>query len=289
MSLASAPGKLLIAGEYAVLGGAPALVMAINRRARAAWGAPDTDITPLHLAIGETFGLQEHTLQTLVLDSSELYLHGQKLGLGSSAALSVAVAKLTGQSPVFEAALNLHKRFQSGLGSGFDVAAANYGGALLHTMAEQPKRVTLPADLVWQAFATGQQRSTVKAIDRWRRVKRTHALHEAAMRVAESADTGASQLIDAISAFHSRLLALDRHHSLGITNPTQTALESEAGKLADEFGASLVYKQSGAGGGDVGIALASDRKALNAFRRIAVQSGLEPLDLHIDMQGVTRD
>lgn len=33
---ASAPGKLVLLGEYAVLDGAPALVLAVNRRARAA-------------------------------------------------------------------------------------------------------------------------------------------------------------------------------------------------------------------------------------------------------------
>jgi phosphomevalonate kinase len=31
--MASAPGKLVLAGEYAVLDGAPAIVMAVDRRA----------------------------------------------------------------------------------------------------------------------------------------------------------------------------------------------------------------------------------------------------------------
>ena len=34
-AVASAPGKLVILGEYAVLANAPALVMAVNRRCRA--------------------------------------------------------------------------------------------------------------------------------------------------------------------------------------------------------------------------------------------------------------
>ena len=91
---ASAPGKLLIAGEYAVLEGAPALVAAINRRARAemrASGEARTEpVSPLHLAIGGTLGSDTSELERLHLDTRALFLGQRKLGLGSSAAACVA-------------------------------------------------------------------------------------------------------------------------------------------------------------------------------------------------------
>ena len=64
--IASAPGKLVLLGEYAVLEGAPALVMAINRRARVRMtaqsdgtcevSAPDLNVhnQPLRFAAGGT-------------------------------------------------------------------------------------------------------------------------------------------------------------------------------------------------------------------------------------------
>ena len=42
--VASAPGKIVICGEYAVLDGAPAICMAVNRRARAIVSSSDTEI-----------------------------------------------------------------------------------------------------------------------------------------------------------------------------------------------------------------------------------------------------
>ena len=287
---ASAPGKLLIAGEYAVLEGAPALVMAINRRARASLGARAREITPLHLAIGSELGLGRDQLEALVLDSRGFFEEDRKQGLGSSAALSVAASALLASGDVFDTALAIHRRFQSGLGSGFDVAASTYGGVLAYRPGKTPLRVELPQDLCWQAFDTGRPASSSDAIGRWHNARgRKAALVDAAGTVAASVGDSAGEFIASISQFQARLLELDRTCSLAISSPAQAALEAEARRTGERFGAALVYKQSGAGGGDTSLALSSDYTALGAFTRIAVQSGLQPLDLSIDMQGVKRD
>ena len=296
-SWASAPGKLLIAGEYAVLEGGPALVMAINRRVRASFGSATTAASALHSAIADTLALTPLKSAQLKLDSSELFKGGKKLGLGSSAALSVAAAALLSADDVlaedvFAAALNIHRHFQAGRGSGFDVAASTYGGVLIHRVGDAPKPTKLPADLYWQAFNLNAPASTRRAIHRWQEAPDAPGkrdLVDAADRVCASLSGTAAECIDTIAEFQSRLLALDHAHSLGISMPIQASLEAEAKRLARHFAAALIYKQSGAGGGDIGLALANDRRALKAFEGIAVQSGLEPLDLVIDMQGVTRD
>ncbi len=275
-----------------MLEGAPALVMAIDRRGQASFGHGTPCSTPLHVAIAEHFGLSVNQSDQITLDSSALFRQGQKLGLGSSAALCVAAAALIGAgdaSDVFRDAFAIHRRFQSGTGSGFDVAASTYGGVLLYRQGHAPVPTTLPEGIHWQTFASSVPAATTSAIKRWDSVRERAALVEAACVIAESVDAGASDLIHAIARFQSCLRSLDRKYGLDIVCPILSDLASEAMRIERQFNCALVYKQSGAGGGDIGIALCDNGEALQAFERVAVQSGLLPLNLEIDMHGVRCD
>ena len=102
----SAPGKMLIAGEYVVLDGSPAIVSAVQRRALASW---TDDVTDPKVAFGldepnprfpEAAAarlLAEAQLNTkipgfLTIDVSALRGATKKLGVGSSAAAAAAAA-----------------------------------------------------------------------------------------------------------------------------------------------------------------------------------------------------
>lgn len=295
---AHAPGKLLIAGEFAVLEGAPALVLAINRHARATLSASvreDAKMpSPLHLAVCAAVNTGSNELCRLKIDTDRLFHKGRKLGLGSSAAACVAAVALLGRAAdskdqIFERALDAHRRLQSGLGSGFDVAASTYGGALIYSQAAQPTPAPLPKGFHWKAFAWNRPVSSRDAIERWRAVRKSEQLLEAASKLPRSIQSSASSLLDVIEEFQERMLELDRRHFLAIATPEQQALAARAKKMGEEMGAKILFKQSGAGGGDVGIALSTSIEVLQAFSDIAVQSGLKSLDLAIDMQGVLRD
>jgi phosphomevalonate kinase len=165
----SAPGKVFLAGEYAVLAGHTAVVAAVNRRARGRFVAHAEPSTPL---IAEALRAVREHLAPLgietpagapLIDSSALSDHGQsagrgavdgqlgergpatgglghKLGIGSSAAASaVAVGALleaagrdaTADRPLtFTLAERAHRAAQGGRGSGGDVAAAVFGGVI---------------------------------------------------------------------------------------------------------------------------------------------------------------
>ena len=105
---ATAPGKIVVLGEYAVLAGAPALVVAVDRRCWAEIGpssderchlriaAPDPVET--HFPVGDASGVAlvdivrgafepgDEPAWSGCVDSGELFDGQSKLGIGSSAA-----------------------------------------------------------------------------------------------------------------------------------------------------------------------------------------------------------
>jgi phosphomevalonate kinase len=162
----SAPGKLFLSGEYAVLWGGIARIAAVGPRTHAlARQATDRrvsivledgrlsgDATPLgvrwpeqapdaFLFAARTLDLTYRALGTegpgleLALASMERAPDGRKLGLGGSAWAAVATAEaarfvLEGRHDTLKLALTAHALAQGGKGSGGDVAAIFAGGVV---------------------------------------------------------------------------------------------------------------------------------------------------------------
>jgi ERG8-type phosphomevalonate kinase len=151
MITCSAPGKLFLFGEYAVLAGGWSVVTAVDRRVRATRrdepgdyrveGADFEDAFPravldeLSEAIADRWSTGHFET-----DVRELYEDGQKLGLGSSAASAVALTAAAlldeeddvddHRGEIFQHAEAAHRAFQGGRGSGAGLAAASWGGLL---------------------------------------------------------------------------------------------------------------------------------------------------------------
>ena len=172
---ASAPGKVVLWGEYAVLAGVPAAVMAIDCRAVCRITRRDRDdfllsasgypmpalevpaLTTGHLpASAALFGAAASAVQSNVpaglaihLDTGAFPLAGHKLGIGSSAAALVAcygaLAACAGEPFDLGRAIGAHRRFQ-GSGSGLDVATAWHGGTV-RFQHETVAPLALPASL----------------------------------------------------------------------------------------------------------------------------------------------
>jgi len=182
-TVVSAPGKIVLCGEYAVLDGAPAICMAINRRAHATVGAVDTDYHTVR-TIGYIDGewkfrtdrngsfewigseppaggldlLQQVWKTTgingefdIKLDTGEFLdsVSHAKLGLGSSAALTTALVTalfdVTGNpGDAGIQAVKAHRLFQQGRGSGIDIAASLNGGVIEYRMQESGVGHSLP-------------------------------------------------------------------------------------------------------------------------------------------------
>jgi phosphomevalonate kinase len=329
MTTVTAPGKIILCGEYAVLDGASAICMAVNRRARAKvcavnadfhtvrtsghvdgeWRfrvdkngsfkwfrrAPPADGLELLQQIWKTINIKgefdiELNTEAFLDPDSQL-----KLGLGSSAALTIALITAlfnvlgTPLDAVSEA-VKMHRLFQHGRGSGVDIAASFNGGIIEYRMQESAvcRSLKWPAGLEYAVLWSGQPVSTrekLKKLDEGRRNGRPAAsltcLHDAAEATAMTWTTGSTaELLNEFSCYIDVLKQFDVDHDLGIFNSGHRKLVDLATKQ------NVVYKPCGAGGGDAGIVLSTDRQALENFTRCAETNGFQLLNVSLENRGV---
>jgi phosphomevalonate kinase len=327
----SAPGKLFLLGEYAVLECAPALLTAVDRRAvvtatpSTVWSLTTTGIeldtlfleadgslpprldAPTRSRLGlfdaVRSGVDAHLGERgprleLTVDSSAFLHDGHKLGLGSSAAVAVALTAAllhvrgheSEPATVFALADAAHRAAQGGSGSGGDVAASVYGGAILYRRNEPPEAVTLPEGLRVFAVSTGTGSSTVELVglvDRYRRHspesyrKDMDALVRLSWSVGEALTTADRLLSLADDYFHA-LEALSHNSGAGIV----TERHREYRELAAASGA--VFKSSGAGGGDLGLVFAK-LESVDALQSAFTESGALVIPVPNSSDGVRID
>lgn len=291
---ATAPGKLFLTGEYAVLEGAPALLIPVPQRSRVELmpaplnypagcvvssdaGAKPLDLNealdtlPLLRSIVASLDCRESLSgQQLTLDTSEFFNGDTKLGLGSSAALTAALVKLLrpalNQTAQSELAQHCHRDFQGGRGSGADIALSIADHCIIHQRDGMAKRVSLPPTLNMLAIWTGEAASTtqyLKLMESWRDknanayLSQMTCLHKIADATVAAVNTGdATAFLGTITQYDRQLDDLSAESGLNFYNPTHRELRKKVELLH------CTYKPSGAGGGDFGIAYSSDRHGL---------------------------
>ena len=158
---ASAPGSLMILGEYSVLYGGKGIVCAINKRIRVTIIPRSDSMFVIHSDLGTLKHSYEHLkiqipfefiLATLISQKKteqiefkkgcDIYIKAEfpsTLGLGSSAAVTVATLAALGKwlkknwthQQLLQQAKDIIIRIQ-GNGSGVDAAASIYGGLLMY-------------------------------------------------------------------------------------------------------------------------------------------------------------
>ena len=282
---ARAPGKIVLTGAYAVLRGAPALVLAVDRYAVADSERPDpAPSAELRAAFGDR--------PAPSVDTSALFESDVKLGLGSSAAVTVAAlaasrsaVEVADRATLFRDARAAHERAQGG-GSGVDVAASTYGGVLAYRVGETPARRAWPAGLCLDVFFAGQSAKTSSLLAEVRALEvRAPARHAAVMNeLAESSVEAARvferplELVRVAQRFARGLRLLGEAAGAPIVPPAFAELSAAAeAESAAFFGA-------GAGGGDVAVRLGSERAGA-AFVDRAARLGLVRLDVRLDLHG----
>jgi len=291
----SAPGKLMLLGEHAVVYHRPCLVTAMDARLHLTLAltepgddsftifapevgidgsrgristafadgralAPGTRFIESALAVfHERYGLARGLVITTRSDFPSTY------GLGSSsatvAAMLFGLARLAGLAlgpdELFALGLDAVRRVQQ-LGSGFDLAAAVYGGTLFYDNAP-PRQILpfaapeLPLVVAYsgvKADTPAYVRRVAQRLERW-----PDAMNGIFDAMAHMVKDGRCALEDADWARLGELMDMQHGlaHAIGVDTPS-TARLVFAARDAGAYGAKL----SGAGGGDCVIALAPE-------------------------------
>lgn len=298
--VASSPGKVVLFGEYVVLDGAPALAMAVDCRALASIVAVAGDISTVTAAGysddvgrfritgeglhwmpgGRAFNVVSQawraaqmsaaTAMRIELDSTRFVnaKTGQKIGLGSSAAVTVALCaalrRTADRRELAPLAYTAHTELQDGAGSGVDVACSLNGGLIEYRMqgnTVSPR--TWPDGLHYRLLNSGVGVSTRQQLSKLDAVARQSSrdrLAAAAEKMAAVWSTGdANTILAEAKGYGDILRSFSEEHALGI----YAAGHDDLWRIAS--GTGLFYKPCGAGGGDVGVVMGVDVSSLERF------------------------
>jgi mevalonate kinase len=289
-------GKIILLGEHAVVYGYPALAAAIDRGVTVA-PVPTPKGGPLRLDIPAwdlkvtAASTSEHPVArslAAIADALDVGRPAVSLvgdaqippgaGLGSSAALAVAVARALlehAHRPLDIATITTaaaaSEQLLHGRPSGIDVAIAVAGGVGVFRRSAGLRRITLPTPLRVLVGPSGSPRSTAAMVERVAEATHSVVGDDRLVELGALTDTGTTALLagdlPALGA------ALDRAHAvlagLGVSTPQLDSL-CDAARTAGAYGAKL----TGAGGGGAVIAIAPrDREAdvLAAWRAASVE------------------
>ena len=315
----SAPGKLMIAGEYVVLDGAEALVAAVDARLSARWSLRSSDVSaetsarspdpaslPPEAVLARSYAEQAlgPVPMDLQIDASALRHGDKKLGLGSSAAASAASAAAVlayhGRDPAEERrrilawALAGHRAIAL-QGSGADVAASTLGGVVRfrREAVEEASSIAWPASLSVAVVWTGEPARTSDLVAKVRALAETNRTRyeQVAAPLREAASVLSAAILEgnapeAVRAAGEHGRAMER---LGEAAGAAivTAPLAEVALLAEAHGGGA--KPSGAVGGDVDLAFFDGDDKAADFRAACRARGLTLLPLTLGAEGVRVD
>ena len=280
-TVVSAPGKLMLLGEHAVVYGYPCLVTAVSSRVKVEIEMMSSGIKIEAPQVKDISFVEE----SLKLFKEKFKFKGglsikthsefsSQYGFGSSSA--VTVATLYGLSQLFK--LNLSKReiFDLGLeitlriqkvGSGFDIAAATFGKTLYFITGGKKIEVVPIDELPLVVGYSGVKASTPKIVNqiKERLIKEKAKIFSIFNKIGKIVEAGKQSLLT--KNYQELGFLMNENHrllkELGVSTAKLDKM-CEAAIKAGAYGAKL----SGAGGGDCMIALVPKLRQLKIEKAI---------------------
>ena len=242
----------------------------------------------------------------IIIDTSAFYDEsGAKFGFGSSASLTVALLAglfqytgLTEVSPsqIYSHAMRAHSMAQGKRGSGIDVAASAFGGALefqmpaLESDYSDPISRSLPDDLYYQPVWTGKSASTSEILQQFylQKEREPSKYNAIITNLAVIARQGCAALtkgethsfLDNVSEFYHHLELLGEFLKIPVISQEHQQIHA----IVTDAGGR--YKPSGAGNGDIGIAFGDSPGIMHRIQQMLNQSRYQLLDATITESGV---
>jgi mevalonate kinase len=314
--ITSAPGKLMLFGEHAVVYERPCIVTAVGIRVRVEISKVDSEKITVQSSVGST----NHTIAitdllgttqfpkevSFVLSAIKVvfskyniasgllistYGPENSYGLGSSSA--VTVATIANLDELFKLKLSLSEMFQlsyqavlavQGKASGFDVAAAVYGGTLFFTtggMQITPLEIpTLPVVIGYSGKKVGTV-NLINAVEKRQQdyPRIVNSIFDTIAKITEEARLSLLnddwETVGILADINQGLL-----DSLGVSSLSLAKLIF-ASRSAEALGAKL----SGAGGGDCMFAIAPNTRKTEVQNAIE-RAGGEVIDIQLNAPGV---
>jgi len=293
----SAPGKLVLLGEHAVVYNRPCLVSAVSKRLRLKMekikrklfqiersdkkGFVKTALKNFSDKYGLDFGVKIKTQNGFSL----------QYGLGSSAAVTVSVLK--GLAELAKIKMDKRELFNlayqtvldvQGVGSGFDVAAAIYGGTIYFKTAGKVIKKITDFNLPIVVGYSGIKADTPTLVRRLAKEKRKHPqiIGKIFTEIEGLVKEGKEALLKKDWPKLGKLMDTNQKllENLGVSTEKLQRMIGEARK-AGAIGAKL----SGAGGGDCMIALV-DEKDRTDVEKATRKAGGEIVKLNFSAEGV---
>ena len=276
----SAPGKLLLMGDHAVVYGYPCIVTAISERLTVTTSkeSSSTDTKFLDAAV-KLWGKDGVKLSATSSFSG-------KYGFGSSSAVTVAALKALRSEAdnrmVFDAAYKIVLDIQ-GVGSGFDIAAATYGGTLYYVKGKTIEPLAVSSIPLLVGY-TGIKADTVTLVQQVakKREQEKEKVEKIFQAIGNLVEEAKRRMLENDWKRVGRLMDFNQEYlrDLGVSSERLETLISAA-KKAGAYGAKL----SGAGGGDCMIAVVPEDKR-QAVEEAIVHAGGEVMKVTPNAPGV---
>lgn len=298
----SAPGKLMLYGEHAVVYNYPSIVTAVGSRLTAiieannsneiVIDAPQVKDTRFVDAAIKVFSNQFSVVSNVKISTQSPF--SGKFGFGSSSAVTVAV--LAALAAFYKTEISQRELFDlsyrvvmdvQGTGSGFDVAAAAYGGTLYYQKGGvklEPLTVDY-SDISLVVGYSGVKSNTVEIVNEVARKKELYPekFDKIMKAIAGLVDNAKEHLLSKEWDRVGKLMDFNQEflRDLGVSTEKLESLISAA-KKSGALGAKL----SGAGGGDCMIAICEKSKK-EAVAAAITAAGGEVLDVAWNVEGVS--